>query len=45
MVIIAAVAVLLASGVARIAVAAIEITETIVTVPATKGSVAISIFI
>ena len=45
MVTIAAVAVLLASGVERIAVAAIEMTETIVTVPAIKGSVATSIFI
>jgi len=42
---IATVAVLLASGVERIAVAAIEMAEIIVTVPATKGSVAISIFI
>jgi len=45
MVTIAATAVLLDSGVERIAVAAIEMTEIIVTVPATKGSVAISIFI
>ena len=42
---IAAVAVFLFSGAEKIAVAAIEMTEVIVTVPVTKGSVAISIFI
>ncbi len=42
---IAAVAVLLFSGVERIEMAAMQITELVVTAPAIKGSVAISIFI
>ena len=42
---IAAVAVLLLSGFERMDIAAMQITELIVTVPATRGSVAISIFI
>lgn len=42
---IAAVAVLLFSGVEKIEIIAMQITELMVTVPAIKGSVAISIFI